>query len=60
MSETQDVMRMMVNYIDRNNEYFFNLLEVLADKGILNNNDLIYIREHGISEDKEQTDGNDD
>lgn len=53
MSGTQDVMRMMVNYIDRQNKYFFNLLEVLADKGILNNSDLIYIREHGINEDKE-------
>lgn len=53
MSETQDVMRMMVEYIDRHNKYLFNLLEVLADKGILNDNDLIYIRKHGISEDKE-------
>ena len=53
MSETQDVMRMMVEYIDRQNKYLFNLLEVLADKEILNNNDLIYIRDHGISEDKE-------
>lgn len=53
MSETQDVMRMMVNYIYGHNKYFFNLLEVLADKGILNDNDIIYIREHGISEDKE-------
>ena len=52
MSETQDVMKMMVNYIDRQNKYFFNLLEVLADKGTLNYNDLIYIKEHGISEDK--------
>lgn len=52
MSETQDVMRMMVNYIDRQNKYFFNLLEVLADKGVLNTNDLIYIREHGMNEDK--------
>ena len=53
MSEKQDVMKMMVNYIDRQNKYFFNLLEVLASKGILNNYDLIYIREHGINEDKE-------
>lgn len=53
MSETQDAMRMMVNYIYRQNKYFFNLLEVLADKGVLNTNDLIYIRDHGISEDKE-------
>jgi hypothetical protein len=28
-------------------------LEVLADKGVLNINDLIYIREHGMNEDKE-------
>ena len=51
--ETQDVMRMMVNYIDMQNKYFFNLLEVLGDKKILNTNDLIYIREHGTSENKE-------
>lgn len=52
MNETQDALKMMANYIDTHNKYLFNLLEILVDRGILNSSDLIFIRHHGISEDK--------
>ena len=53
----QDIMKMLTEYTYNHNKYFFNLLDVLVDKGILNSNDIIYIREHGTSESTEIREG---
>ena len=53
MTNETEIFLSLLNEIQKQNTYFFNLLEVLSKKHIINQVDLEYLRNHGISEVKE-------
>ena len=45
-NEEKEILMGLLNLAEERNAYFFNLLEVLVSKRILNQEDLHYIRYH--------------
>lgn len=45
-NEEKEILMDLLNLAEKRNDYFFNLLDVLVSKRILNQEDLQYIRYH--------------
>lgn len=48
MEKEIHVLAKLTDKLERNDNHFFNLLEVLLQKGMLNQKDLEYIRYHNV------------